>query len=112
MARVMVESAAIATYCDLNEPWSRAGVVQLEASGAFQNASFQIFNMEYKVSTPTIRAAAARGQMPASRLGLTTRYFAQNPDSGGKPASESAGMQNRMASSGAVLCRPPIPLRW
>ena len=63
--------------------------------------------IEYIVSNPTARATAAIQYCWLSTDALITNSFAQNPDSGGKPASEKAGTKNSAASSGCSRYTPP-----
>lgn len=80
----------------------RSASVGFRLSGwAFQNASDHSVAIDHSVSRPTASATPAKSGAPASRLALTSRIFAQKPDSGGKPASDSAGIANSTDSSGA-----------
>ncbi|MPN59941.1 hypothetical protein SDC9_207664 [bioreactor metagenome] len=57
---------------------------------------------------PVSSAIPTAIQAPVSRPARTSTNFAQKPDSGGMPASDSAGMANISASQGARAYSPPI----
>ena len=60
---------------------------------------------------PVSSATPAAIQALASRLAFTSTNLAQKPDSGGMPASDSAGIANNTASHGARAYSPPIAAR-
>jgi hypothetical protein len=71
----------------------------------FQNASFQIFIIENSVSSPT-PARSATIILARSSPARTSASFAKKPDSGGSPASDSAGNQEQHRQPGLERTAP------
>lgn len=82
---------------------TRESVGSIPSGCGFQNAAAQILVIEKIVSRPTASARKAMNHWPSSSVAFTTTNLAQNPDSGGKPASENAGIRKNTASHGAAL---------
>ncbi|MFD2814565.1 hypothetical protein ACFSYD_09075 [Paracoccus aerius] len=102
MATVITARATIGTIICHRADWGRSAKAGWRPLGwAFQKASAQILVIEKIVSSPTSSATPATSHSPRSSDARTMTNLAQKPDSGGKPASEKAGMMNRAASSGA-----------
>ena len=100
--QVSAASATIGSISATRSPTGRSDRRGLIPSGwAGQKAAPQILVIEKIVSRPTASDTPATNHISRSSAALTTTYLAQKPDSGGKPASEKAGMRNRKASSGA-----------
>src|SRR5690606_26236058 len=75
--------------------------------GSFQKASIQILVIEKTVRRPTNKATPPSQPAPWRNDASITMNLAQNPESGGMPASESAGIKKRTASHGELFINPP-----
>src|SRR5690606_21899285 len=108
--RVSAARPAMVRYSGTRVPVC-GGVRWASAGCAFQNTSAQILIIEYSVSSPNSSAVATSHPLPVSTPARMTMYLAKKPDSGGSPASDSAGIRNRIASSGFSRYSPPSCFR-
>ena len=109
MARVKAASAATgARSRNLSAGGTWPGCGACPSGAGFQKTSAQIFVMENKVSNPTAKATTAKtvahqpNMVSPAKPAFTTANLAKNPESGGIPPSDMAGMKNNSARSGVA----------